>query len=98
MATLNVSFIDPVSPSSLDAAYPVAVESITTTASNQATTAAATRTGQTVVVAATGGDVWIAIGAAPDATVTTSRRLVPSGQVRAFGGVQIGHKVAGVNA
>jgi len=98
MATVEIAFGHPVQiADALDFAYPDAAQVITSSGSNQVSTAAATATGQAVVVASSGGAVYVSIGAAPNATSDARRRVVPAGAVRVFGGVQIGHKVAVVD-
>ncbi len=96
MATVEIAFGDPVEKSGgpLDFAYPVSSQVITSSASNQTSTAAATGTGQTVVIGSSGGAVKISIGAAPNATSDTHVRIIKDGETRAFGGVVSGHKVA----
>ena len=98
MALVEVSFIAPAGTGPQDNAYPDAVQIIDTTASNQVSTVAALNTGSTVIVHASGGRVRISIGASPDATTDANRRLVADGQIRAFTGVAIGHRVAVVDA
>lgn len=99
MATVEVAFLSPVDrASALDNAYPDAVQVITSSASNQISTAEAAATGQTVIVTSIGGAVKISIGASPNATSDAKVRFIPDGQSRAFGGVQIGHKVAVADA
>ena len=98
MATVEVSFVAPAGIGPQDNAYPDTSELITSSGSNQVSTGAALNTGVTAIVHATGGAVKISIGAAPDATTDTKPRLVGDGQVRAFTGVAIGHKVAVVDA
>jgi hypothetical protein len=96
MASVEVSFISPViQASALDAAYPFASEVITSTASNQTTTATALA-GHTAIVVSVGGDVKVQIGQSPNAT-TGSVRLVPDGQFRAFSGLRAGDRVSVVD-
>lgn len=98
MATVEVSFVAPAGIGPQDNAYPDSSQLITSSASNQVSTVGAENTGATAIVHASGGAVKISIGAAPDATTDALARLVADGQVRAFTGVIIGHKVAVVDA
>ena len=96
MATVEVSFFSPViQASALDAAYADAVQIFTSSASNQVTTAEALA-GTTAMVVATGGDVKVQIGQAPNATSGVVR-IIPDGQMRAFSGLRAGDKVAVVD-
>ena len=93
MATVEIAFIHPVLNAALDAAYPSAVQVITSSGTSQPTTAVASA-GDVAVVTASEGDVYVSFGAAPNASTDAKRRLVVSGQSRAFGGLIAGTKAA----
>lgn len=98
MALVEISFISPFGIGPRDNAAFSSSQMITSSASNQISTLGATVTGETCIVASSGGAVYVAFGLAPDATVAGTRRLIPDGVIRAFGGLTTGHKAAIVNA
>jgi hypothetical protein len=84
MAVVHIAFTSaPVGGAQVEQAIPDVAEFINSTATSQATTAAS-RNGGIVSVTASGGDVWVAFGAAPVAAPNT-HQLVPAGQTRNFG-------------
>lgn len=98
MAAVEIRFESPFGVGSpLHAVNPDSVQIMTSSASSQASTAAATKTGCTVSITASGGAIKFCVAAAPD-TATGTLSLVPDGSTRSFGGVAIGHKVAIVDA
>lgn len=95
MATVEIAFGSPIDRNGpMDFAYPVASQIITSTASNQVSTAVASAGNQSVTVTSIGGAVRVNIGLSPNATSGTHIRIVGDGQSRAFGGVSAGHAVA----
>lgn len=95
MATVEVAFVA-LANGVIDSAGFSSTQVITSSASNQVSTAGAAN-GDSALITATGGNVYIAFGASPDATVAATRRLVLDGTSRPFA-VPTGHKVAVVDA
>lgn len=102
MATVEFAFVKAMDLAEFGSApvvsaYASAVETITTTASTQATTAAASN-GDVCEVTASGGDVYVSFGSAPNAQTDPGRRRVLAGQTRVFGRLVNGHVGAVVDA
>lgn len=95
MATVEIAFLSPAT-GEIDSAYPSSVEVMTSSASNQVSAGSA-GPAEVCVVTCSGGNVYLAFGVTPDATVTSKRRLVLDGQTRTFQ-VNAGHKAAVVDA
>ena len=94
MATVGIAFGDPVMGGTIDFSQPASAQVIVTTASNAQSTAAATRTGQVVVISVSGSSVYASIGPAPNALTDPGRRVLVGGSVTALGAVQAGNLVA----
>lgn len=97
MAIVEVSYISPVGIGPVENAYFSTSEMITSSGVNQIS-AGASASGQTMAVTSSGGAIWVAISDAPNATVAGTRRIVPAGATRYFGGLIAGHKAAIVDA
>lgn len=97
MATLNVVFGRAMDgPAQVISGVGVSSQSITTSASSQASTVSAGNN-QVCELTVSGGNVWVAFGASPTASAGTSFLLV-DGQTRHFGHLPAGTKVAVINA
>ena len=97
MATFHVAFAR-AGDSGIDVmpAKPRATQTITTSGTSQASTIEATQ-GDQCEVTASGGDVFIAFGAAPTAA-SNSGYLIPNGATKYYGNLKPGDKVAVIDA
>lgn len=98
MATAQIAFTDAVhvGGSSVLSKDPRAVETITTSASSQATTATALA-GELASITVSGGAIFVKVAAAPTAA-SGSGYLIPDGGRLDLGSLAAGDKVAVINA
>jgi hypothetical protein len=95
MATVAITFAPLIAPNvSVESAYPRASETITSSDTSQATTAAASNS-EVIAITSAGGDIRAAFGAAP--TATSAGVLILDGQTRYFA-PEPGHKAAVIDA
>jgi len=98
MSNLQARFFSPLDKNGpVENAFPVAVETIVTTASNQTTTATSGNA-TSVALTAWGGAVKVSIGSAPNATTDTTVFIIPDGATLYLTGIRRNSKVAAVDA